>query len=214
MIVRFCSARPLAFTATIDFLDADGRRFGQPVTACADNSLLTHVQYYALNRKALTWKGEGDRPGQLLVLPSYRLLPQAEALGPLKVAPALLKYLNATTARGPFTNLPRQLSANAGKVFYELVELVSGRPLVRPAVKNSTNRTEVALSLVNSYDGALAELRKQARAAGRSPACPPCALHLLFCAQPTSRRPRKLTTHVPETLRTLANARKCDNPQT
>jgi hypothetical protein len=40
--VTFSSAKPLSFTASIDFMDEEGKRFSIPVTATADNCLLTH----------------------------------------------------------------------------------------------------------------------------------------------------------------------------
>ena len=40
--VTFNSAKPLSFTASIDFMDEEGKRFSIPVTATTDNCLLTH----------------------------------------------------------------------------------------------------------------------------------------------------------------------------
>jgi hypothetical protein len=43
--VSFESPKPVSFTASIDFLDEDGKRYSVPVSAAADNCLLTHQPF-------------------------------------------------------------------------------------------------------------------------------------------------------------------------
>jgi hypothetical protein len=42
VVVSFESVKPMSFTANLDFMDEDGKRFSMPVTGTTDNSLLTH----------------------------------------------------------------------------------------------------------------------------------------------------------------------------
>ena len=42
VVVTFKSDKPLSFTANIEFLDEDGKRYSVAVTATADNCLLSH----------------------------------------------------------------------------------------------------------------------------------------------------------------------------
>ena len=39
------SPKPMSFTANIDFMDEDGKRFSMSVTGTTDNSLLTHSAF-------------------------------------------------------------------------------------------------------------------------------------------------------------------------
>ena len=41
VIVSFSSLKPLSFTANIDFIDKEGKRFSLPVTGTTDNCMLT-----------------------------------------------------------------------------------------------------------------------------------------------------------------------------
>jgi hypothetical protein len=45
VVVTFSSSKPLSFTASIDFLDEEGKRYSMPVTATADNCLFTHQSF-------------------------------------------------------------------------------------------------------------------------------------------------------------------------
>jgi hypothetical protein len=45
VIVTFASPKPISFTANIEFMDEEGKRFSIPVTATADNCLLTHQAF-------------------------------------------------------------------------------------------------------------------------------------------------------------------------
>jgi len=45
VVVSFESGKPVSFTANIDFMDEEGKRFSIPVTACADNCLFTHQAF-------------------------------------------------------------------------------------------------------------------------------------------------------------------------
>ncbi len=54
MVVSFESNRAVSFTANIDFLDEDGKRYSIPVSACADNCLLTNTAFVQVrSRRAL-----------------------------------------------------------------------------------------------------------------------------------------------------------------
>ena len=54
--VSFMSPKPMAFTAKIDFLDADGNKFTLPVTGITDNSLLTLYPYILSLGDRLEWR--------------------------------------------------------------------------------------------------------------------------------------------------------------
>lgn len=45
VVVSFLSNKPISFTANIDFMDEDGKRYSMPVTGTADNCLLTHEPF-------------------------------------------------------------------------------------------------------------------------------------------------------------------------
>ena len=45
MVVSFESHKPMSFTASIDFMDEEGKRYAIPVTAVADNCLLTNLSF-------------------------------------------------------------------------------------------------------------------------------------------------------------------------
>ncbi|GFH14482.1 calponin-homology (CH) domain-containing protein, partial [Haematococcus lacustris] len=45
VVVSFEALKPVSFTASIDFLDEDGKRYSIPVSAAADNCLLTHYSF-------------------------------------------------------------------------------------------------------------------------------------------------------------------------
>lgn len=47
--MTFTSHKPMSFTANVDFMDEDGKRFSMPVTATTDNSLLTHHAFMAVS---------------------------------------------------------------------------------------------------------------------------------------------------------------------
>jgi len=44
-VVSFESSKPISFTANIDFMDEEGNRYSIPVTACADNCLITNQAF-------------------------------------------------------------------------------------------------------------------------------------------------------------------------
>ena len=53
MVVSFVSSKPISFTANIDFMDEDGKRFSMAVTGTTDNCLLTHMAFMDVNAQQL-----------------------------------------------------------------------------------------------------------------------------------------------------------------
>lgn len=160
VVVSFAAHKSISFTAKIDFIDELGNRFSQSVSGTADNCLLTTTGFYNLNNRSLAWKSQPDKPLSLEVR-DYRVVSAAEALGPLKASPSMIKYLNITTARGPFTQIARQLQANGGRQLFELLELLAGKQIGRMSGKVTNSKLEMAQSYLQAYDSMLVQLRAQ-----------------------------------------------------
>ena len=60
--VSFVSAKPLSFTASIDFLDDDAKRFSVPVSGTTDNCTLTLEPFLKSNEGALQMAAEEESP--------------------------------------------------------------------------------------------------------------------------------------------------------
>lgn len=126
VVVSFMSPKPMSFTANIDFMDEDGKRFSMSVTGTTDNSLLSHGAFMAVNKSQLVFSHEPGMP-VFLEEAAYVLPPPHMCLGPDTPCRGVAHYLNATTTRGPFDNLGHQMMVSRGKLLLEIVEMLSGK---------------------------------------------------------------------------------------
>lgn len=161
VVVTFASDKPLSFTANIDFIDEDGKRYSLPVTATADNCLLTHQPFMQLNADLLCFEHEEGHPVMLAHRPGleYVLPEPSTALGPVTTSANIVRFLNATSSRGPLEQLLQQLVASRGKLIVELVELLSGKQVPNKQYKNSANKKEAAENLLSLFDALLVFLK-------------------------------------------------------
>lgn len=104
-LIRRCSTLPRRRFTVAHAPPAAAPAAPQAVTATADNCLLTTAAFYRLNAPAIKWRAEMDKPVMLDLAPAYKLQSSGDALGPNKASPAMLQYLNCTTARGPFAQV-------------------------------------------------------------------------------------------------------------
>ena len=161
--VTFSSSKPLSFTANIDFMDEDGKRFSIPVTATTDNCLLTHEAFIKTNGKLLNIHSEDpsqpvmlrDPPGGI----EYHLPSASTALGPLVSSSNICRFITATSSRSGLEDLAAQLASTRGKLAIELIELLSGKPVPGKVAKFSGNRTEAADQLLGLFDQMLVFLK-------------------------------------------------------
>lgn len=79
------------------------------------------------NQDHLILEAEDNGPVKLDLTRSYALPPAATALGPSSISRNLVRYLNATTGRGPYDQIHQQMVSSKGKVLVELVETLSGK---------------------------------------------------------------------------------------
>lgn len=49
VVVSFTAQKPTSFTANVDFLDEDGKRYSLPITGTVDNSMLTLESFLEVN---------------------------------------------------------------------------------------------------------------------------------------------------------------------
>lgn len=126
VVVTFSSSKPLSFTANIDFMDEDGKRYSLPVTGTTDNCLLTNQAFIAANASGLILTAPEGAP--VMLEEAVYTLPSAGAsLGPLGYSRAMALYLNATTTRGPFDDVAKMLAGSRGKLLIDLLEMLSGK---------------------------------------------------------------------------------------
>jgi len=170
VVVSFESSKPISFTANIDFMDEEGKRYSIPVTACADNCLLSHQAFLEANagRVELTAL-DGSSPIMLKPVPvkgekggaaasKYELPGPASALGTTAPPRAIARYLEATTGRS-LDKMHSQLLASRGKLLVELVEALSGKPVPGKVGKLSPNKKDAAGQLLGLFDSILAFLK-------------------------------------------------------
>ncbi|GLI64998.1 hypothetical protein VaNZ11_008424 [Volvox africanus] len=151
VVVSFMSPKPMSFTANIDFMDEDGKRFSMSVTGTTDNSLLTHGAFMGVNKSQLVFSHEPGMP-VFLEEAAYVLPPPHMCLGPETSCRGVSRYLNATTTRGPFDNLGHQMMVSRGKLLLEIVEMLSGKTVPGKIFKLSNNRKEAVRQLLQQYD--------------------------------------------------------------
>ncbi|GFR48568.1 hypothetical protein Agub_g10470, partial [Astrephomene gubernaculifera] len=158
VVVSFMCPKPMSFTANIDFMDEDGKRFSMPVTGTTDNSLLTHHAFMEINKAHLVFSHEPGMP-VFLEEAHYALPPPPLCLGPQAPCNGVAAYLNATTTRGPFDDLGAQMMSSRGKLLVEIVELLSGKAVPGKIFKISNNRKEAVRQLLQQYDAVLVFLK-------------------------------------------------------
>ncbi|KXZ50888.1 hypothetical protein GPECTOR_14g137 [Gonium pectorale] len=158
VVVSFMSPKPMSFTASIDFMDEDGKRFSISVTGTTDNSLLTHHAFMGVNKAALVFSHEAGMP-VFLEEAAYSLPPPHMCLGPEAPCRGVARYLNATTTRGPFDDLGAQMLASRGKLLVEVVEMLSGKSIPNKIFKLSNNRKDAVKQLLQQYDAVLVFLK-------------------------------------------------------
>ncbi|EFJ49198.1 hypothetical protein VOLCADRAFT_90100 [Volvox carteri f. nagariensis] len=158
VVVSFMSPKPMSFTANIDFMDEDGKRFSMSVTGTTDNSLLTHGAFMAVNKSQLVFSHEPGMP-VFLEEAAYVLPAPPMCLGPEVPCRGVARYLNATTTRGPFDNLGQQMMVSRGKLLLEIVEMLSGKSVPGKIFKLNNNRKEAVRQLLLQYDAVLVFLK-------------------------------------------------------
>lgn len=126
VVVTFSSAKPLSFTANIDFMDEDGKRYSMPVTGTTDNCILTNQAFIAANAGGLILTASDGAP-VILEEAVYELPGAAASLGPIGSSRAMALYLNATTTRGPFDDVAKMMAGSRGKLLVDLLEMLSAK---------------------------------------------------------------------------------------
>ncbi|KAG2493472.1 hypothetical protein HYH03_008289 [Edaphochlamys debaryana] len=158
VVVTFMSPKPMSFTANIDFMDEDGKRFSMSVTGTTDNSIMTTHAFHNLNKTQLVFSHEPGMP-VFLEEAAYALPPPELCLGPTAPCNGVARYLNATTTRGPFDDLGKQMLVSRGKLLVEVVEMLSGKSIPNKVSKISNNRKEAVRQLLQQYDAVLVFLK-------------------------------------------------------
>ncbi|GAX74871.1 hypothetical protein CEUSTIGMA_g2317.t1 [Chlamydomonas eustigma] len=161
VVVTFSSPKPLSFTATIDFLDEEGKRYSMPVTATADNCLFTHQSFLKANADRLEVTCDEGYPVTLDVRGEVLLPRASDALGPLVSTANIGRFLEATSSRGGGleANISGQMVASKGRLAIDIVELLSGKSIPKKVAKFSNNKTEAAEQLLGVLDSLLVFLK-------------------------------------------------------
>ena len=160
VIVHFISPRPLSFTANIDFMDEEGKRYSIPITATADNCLLTHHEFMVANGQVLNLQYDVDSPVVLLEREGvvYEMPEPSSAIGPFLpplVAPsrtlsgAVIGHID--TAHTPATLPSPSLSGLDGVKKY--LEAITGRQLDNLLSLLVSSRGKLALELIEVLSG-------------------------------------------------------------
>lgn len=99
------------------------------------------------NSDSLVYSIEAGKPISLEKRDNYILPSPQSALGPSRPSPNLMRYLNATSSKGPLDDLRKQMLVSRGKLLVEMVESLSGKP-----VPGKVRKLRVSLSqdLVNA----------------------------------------------------------------
>lgn len=126
-VISFRSAVPTSFTAPIDFLDGDGRRFSLPVVGIAEPSALTCAQFFMANAHVLDVAAPDHSAITLVENEDYRLPEVAPGKFGIQHSPCLMRWLNASAAAlGPFDTFPGRFATTRGKLLRDLIELWGG----------------------------------------------------------------------------------------
>lgn len=157
--VSFESKKPLSFTATIEFLDEDGKRFPIPVSGIADNCTLTTEQFLAANDGCLTMDGaDVNRPVMLPRQARYMAPPMAQLDQGADNA-SLARWLNACTPEGPVRDIPGDFIRTKGLLLVEIIKFWTGREIVATVEKHGLNKRQHALWLCERFDKIITYLK-------------------------------------------------------
>lgn len=161
--VSFVSTKPLSFTASIDFLDDDAKRFPIPVSGTTDNCTLTLEPFIKSNDGALQMSTEEGKPIMLLDdpaadTPTY-VAPSAEELDRGVYCHNLARWINAITPKGPVEDIPGDFISSKGRLIIELVEFWSGKPVPGKVTRLSGNKREASEQILGQYEKLLTHLK-------------------------------------------------------
>ena len=163
--VSFVSSKPLSFTASIDFLDDDAKRFSIPVSGTTDNCTLTLEPFIKANDGGLRMAAEEGAPIILLDdtdpvtgAPAYAA-PTSEELARGVACHNLARWLNATTPKGPVDDIPGDFISSKGRLLVELIEFWSGKPVPGKVTRLSGNKREASEQLLGQYEKLLTHLK-------------------------------------------------------
>jgi hypothetical protein len=149
VVMNFSSRQPLSFASRLDMLDAEGNRFGVPISGITDNSILTLWPFLLANRHMKIEAAAGSAP-MLRTDATGAANPQEVAIaggggsieypatigGGLSPVDAttlstLLRWMNATVMKTPLVQFS-DIAANEGQPLIECIEALYGRKL-KPA---------------------------------------------------------------------------------
>eukprot|EP00798_Chlamydomonas_sp_ICE-L_P015727 gene15727-21848_t len=141
--VSFTSNKPLSFTANVDFMDEEGKRFSLPISGTTDNC--------GIEGTPIMLEEDEANPFTLPVGPAL--------LGPTQGSANMCRFLNATTNKGPYTDIAVQMVSSRGKMIVELVEVLGGKPFPGKIAKLPPNKKEAAEMLLRMFDALLVFLK-------------------------------------------------------
>ena len=147
--LKFSSRQSLSFSSRVDMLDAEGNRFGVPVSGITDNSVLTLWPFLLANTHLEIKAAPGSAPMLRTDLASGAANPQEVAaagnggsivysktigsgLSPVdpKTMSTLLGWMNATVFKTPVSQFS-DIAAAEGHPLIECIEALYGRKLKR-----------------------------------------------------------------------------------
>jgi len=157
--ISFVSNKPLSFTATVEFLDDDGKRFGIPVSGTTDNCLLSLIPFLQANTGDLDLDDTEGGPVTLdterpYVLPTFN--PKASSAAS---SANLIRWLNTSTMKGPFSSIPGDFLGSKGRLLVEIIEFWSGKAVPGKVTKFSTNKKEAAEQVCQLFEKVLTHLK-------------------------------------------------------
>ncbi|CAG9460495.1 unnamed protein product [Pedinophyceae sp. YPF-701] len=158
VVVTFCSDVATGFTSALEFMDFEGHSYRLPVSGIADNSILTTSEFIGKNRDRFDLSRPG-RDGRIMLntellfnLPNPAIL---QCIGPQRPNQFFVRYLNATTMLGPFKDVIQDCRSTRGRVFLDIIELLSGKPVQGRVKQLPANRREALDIVVRQYDTVL-----------------------------------------------------------
>jgi len=158
--ISFMSKKPMSFTANIDFIDLDGKKFSVRVTGTTDNCLLTTYPFISATQD--TFGYSPGRPVQYLQTSSKPFLadPSLLEICSEESADDLLRFCNVTLFPIPVQDFPQDLVHSQGKSLFDMIESVSGKRIPgRPKAPSKTKQRETAMQLLEQYTAMLTFLK-------------------------------------------------------
>mmetsp|Transcript_28943 Transcript_28943/g.66987 ORF Transcript_28943/g.66987 Transcript_28943/m.66987 type:complete len:2816 (+) Transcript_28943:96-8543(+) len=164
MDIAFCSKKAMSFTARIDLMDADGKRFSVLIMGTTDNCMLSVYPFLTLKGERAVIDSEMPAKCPMLVYheapteletghspriedhePLEALLQEIHALARPETVAVLHQWVNLNFLRTPIQSIPGELRAQKGRALVEVLEMLTGKNVPRPVVgKGNLNRKEVA----------------------------------------------------------------------